>query len=54
MSLDMIEWSKIRAIESEQKQQLELLKQMTKKQDREIAILETILAVLQNGQDDGR
>lgn len=54
MSWDMTEWRKINTIESEQRQQLRLLKQMSEKQDRQIALLERIVSALENRQDDGR
>lgn len=54
MSLDYIEWQRIKKIDNEQTQQLVLLKAMSQKQDRQIELLEKIISVLSSRQDDGR
>lgn len=54
MSWSLLEWRKMNAIESEQRQQLRLLEQMSEKQDRQIKLLERIVSALENRQDDGR
>lgn len=44
----------LRGIEEKQRQELESLKEIIRKQDRQIALLEGILRALEREIDDGR
>lgn len=54
MSLSMWDVERLRNMEDRQRQQLENIKEIIRKQDREIALLEGILRALESGIDDGR
>ena len=54
MSFDIWDATRLREIENRQRQELENLKEIIRKQDRQIALLEGILRALESGIDDGR
>ena len=54
MSFDMWDATRLRNIEDKQRQELETLKEIIRRQDRQIALLEGILRALEREIDDGR
>jgi len=54
VSFSIWDAERLRSIEDKQRQELEALKEIIRKQDRQIAILEGILRTLESGIDDGR
>lgn len=54
MSLTFTEHNRLLSIEERQQKELNALKEIIRKQDRQIAILEGILRTLESGIDDGR
>ena len=54
MSLSMWDAERLRSMEDKQRQELEALKEIIRKQDRQIALLEGILRALESRIDDGR
>lgn len=54
MSLTFTEHNRLLSIEERQQKELNALKEIIRKQDRQIALLEGILRALESGIDDGR
>ena len=54
MSFSIWAAERLRSIEDKQRQELECLKEIIRKQDRQIALLEGILRALESRIDDGR
>lgn len=54
MSLTFYEHKKLMSIPEKQESQIEKLKMAIERQDRQIALLERIVAALESRQDDGR
>jgi hypothetical protein len=54
VSFSIWDAERLRSIEYKQRQELEALKEIIRKQDRQIALLEGILRALESRIDDGR
>ena len=54
MSLSILERKKLMDMEWRQREELDALKEIIRKQERQIAILERILRALERSCDDGR
>lgn len=54
MSLTRTEYGLLSDIEERQRKELKELKEISRKQDRHIAILERIVRILERREDDGK